>query len=128
MASTRMPYSTTFSTTPCGSMRNFFLYGYGDPRDLHSFPTRRSSDLDDPHHDEVQVVDFAGDARYRSRQVPLIRRFRGPGQREDRSASSFDHPVRHHVLVGSGRTSRSEEHTSELQSQSNLVCRLLLEK
>src|SRR5688572_31332598 len=32
---------------------------------------------------------------------------------------------------GSGRCSRrgrSEEHTSELQSQSNLVCRLLLEK
>src|SRR2546430_9531219 len=27
-----------------------------------------------------------------------------------------------------GRTPRSEEHTSELQSQSNLVCRLLLEK
>src|SRR2546430_12700498 len=31
----------------------------------------------------------------------------------------------HEPLVG-GR--RSEEHTSELQSQSNLVCRLLLEK
>src|SRR2546427_11766742 len=29
-------------------------------------------------------------------------------------------------LAGSGE--RSEEHTSELQSQSNLVCRLLLEK
>src|SRR5688572_32517136 len=29
---------------------------------------------------------------------------------------------------GSGAASRSEEHTSELQSQSNLVCRLLLEK
>src|SRR3989475_7334594 len=27
-----------------------------------------------------------------------------------------------------GATGRSEEHTSELQSQSNLVCRLLLEK
>src|SRR2546427_6382419 len=27
-----------------------------------------------------------------------------------------------------GETPRSEEHTSELQSQSNLVCRLLLEK
>src|SRR2546430_6816876 len=27
-----------------------------------------------------------------------------------------------------GHTGRSEEHTSELQSQSNLVCRLLLEK
>src|SRR2546430_13666619 len=29
---------------------------------------------------------------------------------------------------GRGAGSRSEEHTSELQSQSNLVCRLLLEK
>src|SRR2546430_13052629 len=28
----------------------------------------------------------------------------------------------------SSRVRRSEEHTSELQSQSNLVCRLLLEK
>src|SRR2546430_6761066 len=31
-------------------------------------------------------------------------------------------------LDGAGRILRSEEHTSELQSQSNLVCRLLLEK
>src|SRR5688572_31835218 len=31
------------------------------------------------------------------------------------------------MLVASG-LARSEEHTSELQSQSNLVCRLLLEK
>src|SRR2546427_6018905 len=30
--------------------------------------------------------------------------------------------------VGRPRAGRSEEHTSELQSQSNLVCRLLLEK
>src|SRR2546430_868932 len=29
---------------------------------------------------------------------------------------------------GKRRDARSEEHTSELQSQSNLVCRLLLEK
>src|SRR2546430_6314111 len=29
---------------------------------------------------------------------------------------------------GGARHQRSEEHTSELQSQSNLVCRLLLEK
>src|SRR5256886_6010404 len=29
---------------------------------------------------------------------------------------------------GAGAVIRSEEHTSELQSQSNLVCRLLLEK
>src|SRR5688572_31816924 len=32
------------------------------------------------------------------------------------------------VLSCSGCDARSEEHTSELQSQSNLVCRLLLEK
>src|SRR2546430_4967912 len=31
-------------------------------------------------------------------------------------------------LMHSWATHRSEEHTSELQSQSNLVCRLLLEK
>src|SRR2546430_8019380 len=30
--------------------------------------------------------------------------------------------------VGSLQLNRSEEHTSELQSQSNIVCRLLLEK
>src|SRR5688572_32695864 len=30
--------------------------------------------------------------------------------------------------LGRHRARRSEEHTSELQSQSNLVCRLLLEK
>src|SRR2546430_7353423 len=39
---------------------------------------------------------------------------------------------RHKALHGLTRTlvanMRSEEHTSELQSQSNLVCRLLLEK
>src|SRR2546430_7500606 len=40
------------------------------------------------------------------------------------------HPRRERVDVALIRlaVSRSEEHTSELQSQSNLVCRLLLEK
>src|SRR5688572_31399189 len=41
------------------------------------------------------------------------------------------HSVRHSRADGSGGLDdfdRSEEHTSELQSQSNLVCRLLLEK
>src|SRR5690606_40624051 len=32
------------------------------------------------------------------------------------------------VLVEAGNRPRSEEHTSELQSRENLVCRLLLEK
>src|SRR5688572_32004124 len=41
-----------------------------------------------------------------------------------------DHPRRslHDYPPCGVSTSRSEEHTSELQSQSNLVCRLLLEK
>src|SRR5688572_31574042 len=34
----------------------------------------------------------------------------------------------HHLAEGDFPFDRSEEHTSELQSQSNLVCRLLLEK
>src|SRR5699024_11386657 len=33
-----------------------------------------------------------------------------------------------HVCCGRGRAARSEEHTSELQSRFDLVCRLLLEK
>src|SRR2546430_9878151 len=42
-------------------------------------------------------------------------------------------PVKRHIFSSathevSTRESRSEEHTSELQSQSNIVCRLLLEK
>src|SRR5690606_41266956 len=36
--------------------------------------------------------------------------------------------VRSHQLRHSELESRSEEHTSELQSRENLVCRLLLEK
>src|SRR2546430_13044993 len=37
-------------------------------------------------------------------------------------------PRRAAHALGAGGGVRSEEHTSELQSQSNLVCRLLLEK
>src|SRR5688572_31309268 len=36
------------------------------------------------------------------------------------------HPL--YIGIYEGAMGRSEEHTSELQSQSNLVCRLLLEK
>src|SRR5436309_9460333 len=46
---------------------------------------------------------------------------RGPGGREGRPAQA----VRDAPAVG---RRRSEEHTSELQSRENLVCRLLLEK
>src|SRR2546430_7134427 len=47
-----------------------------------------------------------------------------------RSASSAGRspPTTRAATYCSSECSRSEEHTSELQSQSNLVCRLLLEK
>src|SRR2546430_3357381 len=46
-------------------------------------------------------------------------------RREDRPAQ---HAPRERPAPADGIVARSEEHTSELQSQSNLVCRLLLEK
>src|SRR2546427_5626236 len=44
-----------------------------------------------------------------------------------RTSKAHDRPPRP-VKYDAMRSTRSEEHTSELQSQSNLVCRLLLEK
>src|ERR1039457_6375279 len=54
----------------------------------------------------------------RSTLFPYTTLFRsGGGGRGDHESGHVDHPRR-----------RSEEHTSELQSPCNLVCRLLLEK
>src|SRR5437868_9650220 len=41
---------------------------------------------------------------------------------------SNENPLQHFTTSGSLRRRRSEEHTSELQSRFDLVCRLLLEK
>src|SRR5690606_9960707 len=56
-----------------------------------------------------------------------------PGQLGDAAQAADDaagfHRHHHELLVGRLRQGlRSEEHTSELQSRENLVCRLLLEK
>src|SRR2546430_12325520 len=64
---------------------------------------------------------FRSRARHAAREWP--RRSRGryaAGRAPDRSPLP--------QLGGLPQSLRSEEHTSELQSQSNLVCRLLLEK
>src|SRR2546427_11126718 len=63
-------------------------------------------------HDALPIS--AGRARAQSPLVPPPIRVRGLQQPGD--------------LCGAQGGVRSEEHTSELQSQSNLVCRLLLEK
>src|SRR2546430_7673843 len=60
---------------------------------------------------------------------------RAIGVRDSKNPSAGHLPVDREALRGlvgrcpaDGFLERSEEHTSELQSQSNLVCRLLLEK
>src|SRR2546427_5501164 len=62
----------------------------------------------------------------------VTQRFRLPNGQNLEALRDVSLAVREHevvALVGpSGCGKRSEEHTSELQSQSNLVCRLLLEK
>src|SRR5205085_2948786 len=52
---------------------------------------------------------------------------RGAGQARARRLRDLE-PAHHNRIPERPRHQRSEEHTSELQSQSNLVCRLLLEK
>src|SRR2546430_10643283 len=68
----------------------------------------------DHHADVARVADGAG----------LVEGDAHPGDGELR-----ENEQRHAVREGLDELEfRSEEHTSELQSQSNLVCRLLLEK
>src|SRR5207248_10246380 len=86
-----------------------FFQGYVDHRDLHSFPTRRSSDL---HAQPLQ--DGGG--------LPTVAH--GLAHRPRRQRRSLLQKADAHALA----SSRSEEHTSELQSPYDLVCRLLLEK
>src|SRR5262245_64456032 len=92
---------------------SIFFTGYRDPPDLHSFPTRRSSDLllcpaALPRH--APQADVAGNLHEDQRVADAV-----PARLEQ------DGGVQHHQR-------RSEEHTSELQSLRHLVCRLLLEK
>src|SRR5690606_40877343 len=97
------------------SVRFLLLSCYCPHRDLHSFPTRRSSDL--------PVLYETADSRAQTRWHRL-------------HSAKHVHPS-HPICTQSSKGSlcqvtdakwRSEEHTSELQSRENLVCRLLLEK
>src|SRR2546430_12281589 len=75
----------------------------------------------------------------RSTLFPYTTLFRSHGSftSENRAGVSYGIPAAKNRPIdlcllattnSSGISGRSEEHTSELQSQSNLVCRLLLEK
>src|SRR5207302_4832635 len=91
-------------------------------RDPHSFPTRRSSDLQILRSagapDDLAAMAVAVDAGIRAGAFAYQRRPEPP------------HRPAHDALAGRSPPARlrSEEHTSELQSRENLVCRLLLEK
>src|SRR5205085_10743115 len=66
----------------------------------------------------------------RSTLFPYTTLFRSSARRWSRHSTPRSPRPRttSRACVLPGRTPRSEEHTSELQSQSNLVCRPLLEK
>src|SRR5262249_59995334 len=93
-------------------------------RDLPSFPTRRSSDLLLFTALLSIVIPRSGSyatLRADSRSGADTR----PRQRARRILVATQVALTLVMLTGAGR---SEEHTSELQSLTNLVCRLLLEK
>src|SRR5699024_12575636 len=92
--------------------------------DLHSFPTRRSSDLNHTKHRGLLWVFVLIICKMDSR----IRRVDGDQQVVIFSfAANGKNQFCLRWLIDFGNFSRSEEHTSELQSRFDLVCRLLLE-
>src|SRR5690606_42109038 len=87
-------------------------------RPQHSFPTRRSSDLVEKHG--VTLIGYSN--------LPAM-------VATDASALYSRNVLDFMKLIANAegqlaiqQDDRSEEHTSELQSRENLVCRLLLEK
>src|SRR5206468_9145328 len=105
----------------------FFVPVSGHPPHLHSFPTRRSSDLPGPISIRVSP---------RSSSRVGIGRVGAGGVGGSTIVFSLEllcivaapFCTSLATLVSIADCVRSEEHTSELQSRSDLVCRLLLEK
>src|SRR5699024_11717313 len=89
--------------------------------DPHAFPTRRSSDLASSPSGTSASLRFEANYRRRSeQQIPS----------ETATTKSNSPSINNRARYGhsSATALRSEEHTSELQSRFDLVCRLLLEK
>src|SRR5690606_41923399 len=102
----------------CPATLSATLYSLPGPPAPLSFPTRRSSDLSTGRAVIGRSITLRGDV---TGDEDLVIQGRVEG--------SVD-LGQHSVTVGADGevNARSEEHTSELQSRENLVCRLLLEK
>src|SRR5699024_12764874 len=104
---------------------NIFAFMLLLPRgysDLHSFPTRRSSDLGKTiRHGRTSFLSYRFNYK---RGCPSFLLFK-PIYTKYCTSSEAKRTLRD---LGCGPRERSEEHTSELQSRFDLVCRLLLEK
>src|SRR5690606_39613901 len=79
----------------------------------------------DPH---AQELVGAQTQQVEHRRVDLVERAPSGAVLEDRVVASAQAQRAVDELGGESGVARSEEHTSELQSRENLVCRLLLEK
>src|SRR5207248_9762028 len=97
-------------------------------RDLHSFPTRRSSDLfaavspscGSPAVRKIRCCDWV---RHKRKCVQSLGG--EDGHQLPRNMDLFERIAAiSRSARRSGRSERSEEHTSELQSPYDLVCRL----
>src|SRR5947208_6482317 len=86
-----------------------FFYGYALHSDLHSFPTRRSSDLT-----TIATTEWCA--------------FSANDGTTRQCACEFATEPECPLASTAPESERSEEHTSELQSPDHLVCRPLREK
>src|SRR5207248_11224830 len=100
----------------------------GDHRALYSFPTRRSSDLGDSR--DPRVAEAVGRSKQsRANRRRALDRLDTKGQILPDVPRTMDMQLPMKVLVIPDRmpfirhSLRSEEHTSELQSPYDLVCR-----
>src|SRR5207249_12290861 len=100
------------------SLSLFFFPSYRHPRPLHSFPTRRSSDLAAAGAWLDSKLHALGLKPAGGVTLPYSLPAHPTGGR----------PYELGMLGSEYGSVRSEEHTSELQSRFDLVCRLLLEK
>src|SRR2546430_13602213 len=108
--------------------REFLSFFFNDPAPTEIYPL--------PHHDPLPIsmawpptgLRLSPERLYPSSKSVSARPtpVRSPGRARPPVTRGLARPG---DRTGVGRAeTRSEEHTSELQSQSNLVCRLLLEK